>query len=66
MRKRLEVFEEYMSRPHVTGQDLIDAGIKPGRNFSQILAYAHKLRLAGVMKETALSCVLGYVQEKNL
>lgn len=66
LRKRLEVFEEYMSRPHVTGKDLIDAGIKPGRNFSQILAYAHKLRLAGVMKETALSCVLGYVQEKNL
>jgi len=58
LRERLGVFREYMSRPYVTGQDLIEAGIKPGEEFTELLRYAHKLHLAGLNKEDALKQVL--------
>ncbi len=60
--ERVEIYEEYMARPHVMGADLIAAGLTPGRDFTQILAYAHKLRLAGVNKHTALMQTLGYAR----
>jgi tRNA nucleotidyltransferase (CCA-adding enzyme) len=44
------------------GRDLIEAGLKPGEDFTQILEYAHKLRLAGVEKENALKQVLGFAR----
>ena len=61
--ERLETYAEIMSRPHVTGQDLLDAGIEPGPNFSLILAHAHKLRLAGIDKESALKQTLGFARK---
>ena len=61
--ERLEIYREYMSRPYVTGQDLIDAGLAPGEDFKEILAYAHKLRLAGVPKDVALKQVLAYARK---
>ncbi len=61
--ERYELFKELMERPHVTGQDLIDAGLKPGTDFKEILSYAHKLRLAGVPKELALKQVLSYARK---
>lgn len=64
LNKRLEVYEEYMSRPFVTGADLIAEGLKPGKDFSDVLAYAHKLRLAGVTKEAALKQTLSYAKGK--
>lgn len=65
LRERLKIFDEYMSRPYVSGQDLIEAGIKPGQSFSELLSYAHKLRLAGVSKTDALSQVLAYSRKKG-
>lgn len=58
LKERLLIFEEYMARPYVTGQDLIKSGVQPGKGFSKLLDYAHKLRLAGVTKENALAQVL--------
>ena len=52
-----------MSRPYVMGKDLIAAGMKPSPHFSEILAYAHKLRLAGVDKESALKQTLAYARK---
>ena len=49
--ERLSIFQEYMSRPYVMGRDLIEAGMKAGKDFTDILDYAHKLRLAGVGKK---------------
>lgn len=65
--ERLELFREYMKRPYVMGRDLTEAGLKPGPAFSAYLAYAHKLRLAGVDKQSALKQTLAYaakVQKK--
>lgn len=63
LRERLAVYREYMSRPHVTGQDLIDAGIPPSGRFSQYLDYSRKLRLAGVEKQSALRQVLALARQ---
>ena len=60
--ERLDVYNEFMSRPYVTGKDLIDAGLEPGENFKEILDYAHKLRLAGIPKEQALKQVLSFAR----
>lgn len=60
--QRLAMFRELMKKPYVMGRDLIEAGLKPGAEFTQILAYAHKLRLAGVDKESALKQTLGYAK----
>lgn len=61
-KERYEIFEEYMSRPYVMGRDLIDAGIAPDEKFSNYLDYAHKLRLAGVEKESALKQTIAYAK----
>lgn len=61
--QRLEIYREYMARPYVMGKDLIAAGLQPGKDFSEILAYAHKLRLAGVDKDSALKQTLSYARK---
>ena len=62
--ERLRKYREIMARPHVTGKDLIDAGLTPDESFSEILAYAHKLRLAGIGKESALKQTLAYARKR--
>ncbi|MBQ6719464.1 MAG: tRNA nucleotidyltransferase [Oscillospiraceae bacterium] len=61
--ERLEVFKELMTRPYVMGRDLIEAGLKPGVEFTEILEYAHKLRLAGVAKDSAMKQTLAYARQ---
>lgn len=61
--ERLGVFNEIMSRPFVQGRDLIEAGFTPCKEFSEILKYAHKLRLAGIEKESALKQTLTYAEK---
>ena len=51
---RYNIYKEYMSRDYVGGGDLIDMGINPSENFSEILSFAHKMRLCGVEKEAVL------------
>ena len=63
LRERLAIFQEYMSRPYVMGRDLIAAGLAPGPYFTEVLEYAHKLRLAGVEKEQALKQCLAHARK---
>lgn len=62
LEERYEQFNEIMEKPHVTGDDLIQAGLVPNENFKEYLALAHKLRLAGVDKESALKQTLAQVK----
>ena len=55
-----------MAKPYVKGQDLIDAGLVPGPEFSELLSYAHKLRLAGVDKKSALKQTLSYASKMGI
>ena len=66
LRDRLRIFYETVQKPYVEGKDLQDAGILPGAHYGELLAYAHKLRLAGVEKEAALKQTLAYGREKKL
>ena len=61
--ERLGIFKEMMARPCVLGRDLIEAGIQPGKDFTEILEYAHNLRLAGIPKENALKQVLAFARQ---
>ena len=61
--ERLKAYEKTMAAPYVAGRDLIAAGLKPGEDFSEILAYAHKLRLAGIQKDSALKQTITYAQK---
>ena len=61
--ERLKAYEETMEKPYVMGRDLIEAGLEPAEDFSEILAYAHKLRLAGIEKESALKQALTYARK---
>ena len=63
LQDRLSYFEELMSRPFVQGRDLVEAGIQPGPDFSEALAYSHKMRLAGVQKKEALAQTLSYIRK---
>ena len=58
--ERLQIYKETIAKPCVTGQDLLDAGFAPGEAFSDMLAFAHKLQLAGIEKESALKQTVAY------
>lgn len=60
---RLETYKETMAKPYVMGRDLVEAGFEPGEDFSEILEYAHKLRLAGIKKESALKQTISYARK---
>lgn len=61
--QRLAEYRRMMELPYVQGEDLIAAGLKPGPGFSEVLAYAYKLRLAGVEKESALKQTLAFARK---
>lgn len=61
--ERLNIYNEMMARPYVTGKDLIDAGLVPDKNFRDILEYAHKLRISGVEKKSALKQTISYASK---
>lgn len=63
--ERLNIYNEIMSKPYVMGKDLIEAGLTPDKNFTEILSYAHKLRLAGIEKQSALKQTLSFARKKN-
>ena len=64
LREMLALFDARMARPFLQGRDLIAAGVEPGPRFHEALAYAHKLRLAGLDREEQLRQALGYIRKK--
>lgn len=65
LRERLEAYRETMAQPYVMGRDLVEAGLEPGEDFKELLEYAHKLRLAGIDKGSALKQVLAQARKKK-
>ena len=62
---RLNIYRDYLSQPYVMGQDLIDAGLTPSSKFSIYLNFAHKLRLAGIDKQSALKQTLALARKEE-
>ena len=68
LRERLLTFREYMSRPYVSGDDLIAAGLSPSSEFKEYLEFAHMQRLAGVDRDSVMKHILaleGAKKRKN-
>jgi len=63
LRERLEDYRQRLQLPMVTGRDLIEAGLKPDKNFSAIIQRARMLHFAGLDKKNALRQVLSEAQE---
>ncbi|MBR3227375.1 MAG: hypothetical protein IKF68_02400 [Erysipelotrichaceae bacterium] len=63
--KRYEEYREIMERPYVNGDDLIKNGLEPDNDFSAVLEYATKLRLAGIEKKDALKQTLAYAKNRR-
>ena len=63
LNEKLEAYISLMAKPCVQGRDLVEAGLRPGEYFTEVLAYAHKLHLAGIDKENALRQSLGYARK---
>jgi len=59
---RYEKYNEIMSRPYLTADDLIEAGLSPSADMDEILAFAHKLRLAGLDKEDQFRQSIAYAR----
>ena len=65
LEERLRSYLDTMAQPHVTGRDLIEAGIEPGEQMGELLDYAHKLRLAGIDRESAMKQVLAQARKSR-
>ena len=65
LREMLALYDERMSNPGLTGRDLIAAGAEPGPLFTEALACAHKLRLAGRPKEEQLKSALSIIRKRK-
>ncbi len=61
--ERLEIYEEYMRRDRITGQDLKELGISESNLYKELLQYAHKLHLSGVDKQAAIKQLMHYYKE---
>lgn len=66
LRLEFAAYGERMAQPAVTGDDLIAAGMKPGRAMGEAIAYAHRLHLAGMEKAQVLRQTLAYARERGL
>ena len=62
---RFKKYEDIMAKPHVMGRDLLAAGLQAGEYFNDLLAYAHKLHLAGINKDNALKQTLAYAKKNK-
>ena len=66
LRQRLEDYRRCVARPMVGGQDLISAGLKPGPDFSRVIARARALHFSGLEKDRALAQVLDEVRKGRI
>lgn len=64
LRARYAKYLEVMARPYVRGDDLVAAGLA-GEQMKTWLAYAHKLRLAGVDKTAALAQTIAFARKNG-
>ena len=63
--ENVPMYKERMAQPYVMGRDLIQAGVRPSSLFSEALAYAHKMRLAGISKDDQLRQTLSWIRKEE-
>ena len=63
LRERLEDYHRRAAQPMVTGEDLIAAGLKPGKDFGALLRRARMLHFSGVDRKAVLRQLLREIGE---
>lgn len=58
LEERLADYRARMAMPMLTGQDLLDAGLRPGPQFSEMLERARELHFSGIEPKNALAQIL--------
>ena len=62
----LALYRERMSRPFVTGADILAMGVSPGPLVGKILKHVHNLRLSGLPKSVQFEEVMKFIRgEEN-
>ena len=61
---RLKEYRETMKKPYVTEKDLLEAGVD-ARDIPKALAFSHKLRLAGIEKQSALRQTAAQIKSRK-
>lgn len=62
--ERLVIYEARAKEPMVTGKDLIAMGMKPSREFSEILESSRKMHFSGVNKDAVIKDIVA--KNKNV
>ncbi len=62
---RYALYQEYMRKDYIRAKDLQMMGIPEGKQYKELLEFAHKLRLAGVEKDKALKQVEALYRHKQ-
>lgn len=65
LRERLEDYRRRMQLPMVTGQDLVNAGLRPGPEFAHLLSRARRLHLSGIDRPAALRQLLSEAKKEG-
>ncbi len=63
--ERLEIYNNLMKEDYIDGNDLIKKGVEVNDNFSKIIDFITKLRMAQVGKDTALKEAIRYANQIN-
>ena len=58
----LALYHSRMSRPYVTGADILREGVKPGPIVGKALRLVHELRLSGASKDVQLREAMRYIR----
>jgi tRNA nucleotidyltransferase (CCA-adding enzyme) len=66
LRERLEDYRDRLAQPMVTGSDLIAAGLKPDRHFSDLIRRARMLHFAGIDRKNALRQVVAEAEAQKM
>ena len=61
----LELYRERISRPYVTGADILREGVSPGPEVGMALRHVHDLRLSGAAKDVQLREAIKYIRGEN-
>lgn len=65
LQEYLKIYNDRITKPCVTGKDLIDAGFSPSPLFSEALKMAHNFQVSGTPKDSAMPQVLGFMRKQE-
>ncbi len=65
LQRMLADYQALMQKSSVKGEDLLKAGVKPGKLMGEAVAYAHKLHLSGLEKQEALVQTLNWLSNRS-